>query len=180
MLEQEIVKMFNDIRHAAYVLATIHHETGEVSEKSFSRREYGGKNPQAYFHKMYDPESSDPKRAALAKKMGALPGDGVIYYGRGPGQITWRLNYKKFSQVVGADLVKNPDLALIPENGLKIIVEGMTRGMFTGKKLSDYINADKCDFFNARRIVNGIDCAQKIADKAAEYYSLLAYGNKLP
>lgn len=178
MLKQKIASIFSDPRHAAYVMATIKHETGEISEKSFSRREYGGKNPDIYFHKMYDPGSPDPARSALAKKMGALPGDGIIFYGRGPVQLTWRANYKKFVTVVGVDLVSNPDLALIPEYGIKIIVEGMSRGLFTGGKLSDYFNDEKCDWINARRIVNGTDCAEKIAAIAKTYYAELSAGVK--
>ena len=172
-LEQKITSSFTDIRHAAYVLATVHHETGGTMKPI---RERGGPK---YFFKMYDPESPDPDRAKQAKRMGALPGDGVIYYGRGYVQITWRLNYRKFGRRHGVNLESNPDLALDPDNALRILVDGMTLGMFTGKKLSDYINAETCDYFNARRIINGIDCAQKIADKATEYYSLLASGNKV-
>ncbi len=34
------------------------------------------------------------------------------YFGRGYVQLTWKTNYEKFSSVVGANLVANPDLAL--------------------------------------------------------------------
>jgi hypothetical protein len=37
------------------------------------------------------------------------------------------------------------------------MTEGMRRGLFTGKKLSDYIDGDRCDYKNARRIINGLD-----------------------
>jgi hypothetical protein len=36
----------------------------------------------------------------------------------------------------------------------RIMSFGMRNGKFTGKKLSDYINGDKCDYKNARRIIN--------------------------
>mgnify|MGYP000863126929 FL=1 len=39
----------------------------------------------------------------------------------------------------------------------------MYEGLFTGKKLSDYINIISEDYFNARKIVNGLDRADIIA-----------------
>ena len=36
---------------------------------------------------------------------------------------------------------------------------GMRKGLFTGKKLGDYIGASGCDYKNARRIINGVDQA---------------------
>lgn len=42
------------------------------------------------------------------------PGDGVRYKGRGYIQITGRYNYKKFGDIVGHDLVNNPELASDP------------------------------------------------------------------
>ena len=92
------------------------------------------------------------------------------YYGRGYVQITWKYNYKKFSKILTnmydsylIDMVAMPDLALEEEFAMKILVYGMKHGTFTGKKLSDYITKKKCDFRNARRIINGMDKAKKIA-----------------
>lgn len=42
----------------------------------------------------------------------------------------------------------------------------MRDGKFTGVGLSRYINANKCDFYNARRIVNGMDKARTFANSA--------------
>jgi hypothetical protein len=49
----------------------------------------------------------------------------------------------------------------------------MAHGIYTGKKLSDYINADKCDFLNARRIVNGTDKAELIMGYAQRFFAEL-------
>ena len=49
----------------------------------------------------------------------------------------------------------------------------MLEGTFTGRKLSDYINSNQRDFVNARRIVNGNDKAQEIAQDAELYYEVL-------
>ncbi|WP_336065625.1 glycoside hydrolase family 19 protein [Mesoflavibacter sp. CH_XMU1404-2] len=88
------------------------------------------------------------------------------YYGRGFVQLTWQSNYQKMGNWLGIDLVNNPDLALQPDIAAKILVYGMINGSFTGKKLSDYITGSYNDFYNARRVVNGLDQAQKINNYA--------------
>ena len=88
------------------------------------------------------------------------------YYGRGFVQLTWKKNYEKFSKLLGIDLVGNPELVLNSKISAFIIVYGMKHGMFTGKKLSDYINDNKVDFVNARKIINGKDEENKIASIA--------------
>ena len=61
---------------------------------------------------------------------------GKAYYGRGFVQLTHKVNYSKFSRLLGRDLVNNPDIALDPEIAALILVIGMRDGIFTGKKLS--------------------------------------------
>lgn len=83
------------------------------------------------------------------------------YYGRGFVQLTLRGNYEKMSQVIGADLVNNPDLALRADYAAKIIVVGLMQGLFTGKKLGDYINQSGADYYNARKCVGNTTVAGK-------------------
>jgi putative chitinase len=78
------------------------------------------------------------------------------YYGRGYVQLTWQDNYRKMSDVIGVDLVRNPDAALIPRNAARIMVIGIMKGMFTGRKLADYINNQGADYYNARRTVGAL------------------------
>jgi len=73
------------------------------------------------------------------------------------------------SEVLGIDLVSAPDLAMEPQNALFILVHGFKTGAFTGKKISDYINAGKTDFYNARRCINRLDRAKKIAAIAKKF-----------
>ena len=55
------------------------------------------------------------------------------------------------------------------------MIYGFINGSFTGKKLSDYIEGDKLDFYNARRIINGMDKAKLISDYAYKILDCLKY-----
>lgn len=81
------------------------------------------------------------------------------FYGRGPSQLTWEVNYRKFTPVVNHNLVADPDAALRMDFGAIILVHGMAKGWFTGVELDDYFNKWETDWINARRIVNGVDRA---------------------
>lgn len=129
----------------AYVLATAWHETGGTMKPI---KEWGGK--QYLRKKRYWP-----------------------YYGRGYVQLTWRQNYALAARKLGAPLVQHPDLALQPRYAVPILVRGMKDGWFTGKKLEDYINEKRVDYIRARRIVNGMDRARRIARYARQFDRLL-------
>jgi putative chitinase len=91
-------------------------------------------------------------------------------------QITGKDLYRRLSKLVGIDLVANPDAALEIAIAAKILVVGLVQGLFTGKKLADYITPAKADFKNARATVNADIKAngQKIADYAVTYLNALA------
>jgi predicted chitinase len=91
------------------------------------------------------------------------------YYGRGYVQLTWESNYSKYAKILNIDLTGNPDLAMDPQTALFILVHGFKTGAFTGKKLTDYINAEGVDFINARRCINRLDKAEKIAAIAEQF-----------
>jgi hypothetical protein len=118
------------------------------------------------------------------------------FYGRGYVQLTHKLNYKKFTDIIkksglnfkdndwkvivwkDVDLVKNPDL-ILQSNDLAafILVYGMKNWSFTWKSLDDYINNKKCDFKNSRRIINWTDKANQFAENANNYLSKLWWEN---
>lgn len=97
------------------------------------------------------------------------------YYGRGLCQLTWKRNYEKFSALLGLDLVSNPDLVLDIEVSARILVLGMARGLFSGKKLGDYFQQPPArpNWLQARRTVNGDFQADKVADAATRIFPLL-------
>ena len=149
----------------AYILATVYHETNRTMEPI---KEYGGPK---YFHKMYDKNGSRPH---VAKQLGNTnAGDGVKFAGRGFVQLTGRANYKKASDKLGTDFVKDPDAVMSSLHVSGILVVGMLEGWFTGRKLSDYITLTKSDYVGARKIINGVDKKHVIAKYAHRFDRLL-------
>lgn len=160
-------KGVKDDRHLAYALATAYHETGYKMQPV---AELGGNE---YLRRKYDVTGDNPARA---KRMGnTQPGDGVKYAGEGLVQLTWKTNYEFVGKKLKVDLVGNPDLARDPVVAVAVLLNGMKEGWFTGKKFSDYLVGEKTDFRNARRIINGIDDADKIAKEATAFYAAISY-----
>ena len=96
------------------------------------------------------------------------------FYGRGFCQLTHEGNYRKFSELVAIDLVKNPEEVLRPEIGAKILVVGMIRGMFSGRRLSQYFPPSGTPrWISARRIVNGLFQASLVAEAAKKILHLV-------
>jgi hypothetical protein len=91
------------------------------------------------------------------------------FYGRGFVQLTWQKNYETYGRLLSLDLGRKPDLALDPKVALFVLVHGFKTGGFTGRKLSDFVNAQETDFLNARRCINGVDRQKEIADLAKEH-----------
>jgi putative chitinase len=139
-----------DVRQLAYSIATAYHETGRAMQPV---REVGRGNRKSYGY--------------------VEPPYGQIYYGRGLVQLTWQTNYEKAGKLVGEDLVQFPDKALDPHVAASILIVGMQEGMFTGVGISKYINAKECDLYDARRVINGTDCAIEIAGYANSFLQAL-------
>ena len=131
----------------AYVLATIKHETADT----------------------FAPVTEQGSQKYLSSKK-YYP-----YIGRGYVQLTWKFNYEKFGKLLDIPLVENPALANEPGNAWRILELGITKGLFTGKKLSDYITEEKHNFYHARKIINGLDCAGLIEAYAEKYFENLTW-----
>lgn len=152
-----------DLRHLAYMLATVLAECGRNMlpvREGFARSDAAARTYVASKHYRY------------AKVVA-----GHVYYGRGLVQLTWLANYQKMGDILGIDLLNKPDMALEPAVAAKIMFEGMDRGTFTGKKLADYFNATATDWTNARKIINGLDRAGEIAGYAKQFHADLVAAN---
>lgn len=152
---------------ASYILATVKHETGDRFQPI---REKG--TPK-YFVRNYDISSPVPSRSIRARQMGNVHiGDGFRYRGGGYVQLTWRSNYAKMGELLGVPLEEQPELIETPEVSYEVLVRGMLLGLFTGKRLDDYINEREVDFKGARRVVNGTDKAVTIARYAENFLTI--------
>lgn len=149
----------NDDRWLAYMLATAYHETDRQMKPI---EEYGRGKGRRYGNK---------------RKMNGQHYDDTdnIFYGRGFVQLTWYENYEKAGNELEIDLINDPSLALDLNNASEIMFSGMMEGWFTGKKLSDYFNKDNDNWVQARRIINGLDKANAIADYGQKFYSSISY-----
>jgi len=173
-----------DDRHVSYVLATPMIETGARMQPITENLNYSAQGLLKTFPRYFSAADANvyahqPEKIAnraYANRMGNGPessGLGYRFRGRGYCQITGHDNYAKFSNLLGVDLLGNPDLALQDETAAKIIVIGMRDGIFTGKKLEDYFNASTTDWTDARRIINGLDRANDIAADGQKFFSAI-------
>lgn len=160
------------LAYTAYALATTYHETAHTMQPIKER----GK--ASYFHRMYDINGQRPE---VARRLGnTMPGDGVLFAGRGYVQLTGRSNYIKAAAKTGYPLVGNPDLAMRPDIAAHILLHGMSEGWFTARSFASYLpskgKATRSDYTAARRIINGTDRAAMIAGYALEYQAALIKG----
>lgn len=175
------------IYYAAYMLGTVKRETGHTF---MPIHEYGGKN---YFIRRYGGQTRKGRELG-----NDTPEEGYFYAGKSDVQVTGESNYEKaeaamrreYPEVV-ADFEhrtgKNFDLTvgdqendtsdpmniLDPAISYAVMSYGMRTGMFTGRKLSQFIQNGRPDYYNMRTIINGHDVAEEIADAARKFEAIL-------
>ena len=122
-------------RTAAFI-AQLAHESGEFR---WMEEIWGPTDAQ----RRYEPP------ATLAARLGnTQPGDGKLFKGRGPIQITGRFNYAKYGALLGTDLLAEPARAAAPELAFA------TAGLYwKSNGLNELADAD--DFVKITRRING-------------------------
>jgi hypothetical protein len=157
----------------AYVLATVHHETGRRMQplrEGFVKTDASAQRAVANLH-----------AKGIIRTNYALPAGPYrqSYYGRGLVQITWHENYVKFGKRLRIKLEQHPDLALKWKHSLDILFIGMKEGLFTKYSLDEVPDNMKSPEFDRtdRLIING-DAKKNgdmIADYAANYWYALEH-----
>lgn len=162
ILNEWEARKLTDLRQLAYILATTYHETAKTMAPI---EEYGRGAGRKYGKKI---------------KMNGQPytTPDKLFYGRGYVQLTWYENYEKMGQLLGVDMLNHPEYALNPHWAVKIMFEGMftansCKGDFTGRHLDQFFNAKTEDWVNARKIINGLDQAERIAGYGKRFYEAL-------
>lgn len=134
---------------AAYMLATVYHETGIPSRGGILRT-------------MQPVKEAGSKAYLEGKKY-------FPYIGYGYVQLTWKANYERVGKLIGVDLIADPSKALEPEIAAKIMIVGMKAGWFTGVGFDRKCPVAKYDldsYVRARKIINGTDKALTIGNYA--------------
>lgn len=152
--------------HLAAILAEAYHETGGAMQPVTENLSYSAKRLTQVWPGRFptlasaQPFANNPRKLANRVYGGRLGNtgddDGWLFRGRGLAQITGRTNYAKFG-IAGA-----PDEAGKMAVAVRILFDGMERGLFTGKKLADYdyLVTTKPEvpgyrFYASRAIING-------------------------
>jgi predicted chitinase len=112
-MAMEACEINTPLRAAAF-LAQLAHESGEFK----------------WMEEIWGPTPAQKRYEGRADLGNTQPGDGYRFRGRGPIQITGRANYKLYGELLGVDLVNNPDLAAKPEFAFQIAAAfWRTRGL---------------------------------------------------
>lgn len=131
----ETYEINTPLRGAAF-LAQLAHESGQFR---FMEEIWGPTDQQ----KRYEPPST------LARQLGnTQPGDGKLFKGRGPIQITGRDNYRRYGEMLGIDLISNPELAATPQ------IAFSTAGLYWKNNGLNQL-ADVGDFRTITKRING-------------------------
>jgi hypothetical protein len=158
-----------NIPEVAYIMATAWHETAFTMQPVRETLASSDEDAVARLEFSW-------KRGRLSRVKNPywrFDDEGKAWFGRGYVQITHKSNYEKLSEFLEVDLVASPKLAMKPDVAAVIIIVGCQNGLFTGKRLSEFVNESKRDYVGARSVINGNDKAHRIADYAVKFEEAL-------
>lgn len=144
----------------AYVLATVYHETGyaeTVNGKRVINRD------------MLPIKERGSESYLRSKKYYPHIGYGYV-------QLTWEDNFRRIGKLIGVDLINHPEKALEKDTASEILIKGMVFGWFTGvgfHRKCPVSRYNLASYVRARKIVNGTDKAQVIAEYAMQFEKAL-------
>lgn len=118
-----------------------------------------------YMQEIWGPTDAQSGYEGRADLGNVRAGDGLLYRGRGPIQITGRANYRAFGRAIGIDLERWPDLAKIPSIGLQV-----SAAYWASRGLNAL--ADRDDLQAITRAING--GLTGLADRAARLAAVRA------
>jgi predicted chitinase len=160
-------KNIDTIEKGAYFLATAFVEA-EYSLERWEADYVCGLKGKPYIDKPCK-KALDYYRSSNGKKNYYLLGTdsrGLPYFGRGLIQLTGKANYEKQGKLIGIDLLKHPEEAMIPKNSYQIASNWMALKPYkNGKTTFDFVK-DK-DFTMARKSING---GTNAIDEVNKYY----------
>jgi predicted chitinase len=153
----------------SYVLATAFHETAATMQPV---RETLAASDRSAIARL-DEAFAAGRLGSVKTPYWRPDAEGKSWLGRGLVQLTHRRNYEAMSAVTGIDLVADPGRAMEMPASVAILIEGMRRGSFTGRKLGDYFGQGRTDWVGARKIINGNDRADLVARHARVFAEAL-------
>lgn len=153
----------------AYVLATAFHETAATMQPV--RETLAATDDEAILR--LDHAFAAGRLASVKTPYWRRDADGRTWLGRGLVQLTHKANYAKMSEVTGIDLLADPARAMELPVAVKILLDGMLAGSFTGRRLSDHFSPGRADWTGARRIINGTDRAALVGAHGRAFYAAL-------
>lgn len=129
-----IYEMNQKLRLCAFLSQCAHETGGFIFLRELGGRDYCAK---------YEPGTK------IGDELGNTePGDGYKYKGHGIIQLSGRKNYALYGKLIGADLINNPDLLLIPDISVHLACE-----FWKQHQLNDL--ADKSDIASITKKING-------------------------
>lgn len=133
----------------AHFMAQIGHESGSFR----------------YMEEIWGPTDAQRGYEGRSDLGNTIKGDGYLFKGRGPLQLTGRANYREYGEALGIDLMSHPEIVAFPSVGLLVACRYWDRRGINAK-------ADADDVVAVTKAVNG--ATNGLADRKARLAGIKA------